>query len=102
MKDGGALEATMSKSRCTHDRVLAAMSEIVAGCILKDVSRKYGVSMTTLYRWRANVADKRKPEKDRLLSLEIENRRLKSKFAELSLDYTSLRIALIKDVRRDC
>lgn len=92
----------MAKSRFTHDRIMAVVLEIDAGRTLKDVSRKYGVSTTTLYRWRVKLADKRKPARDRLRSLEIENRRLKSKFAELALDYTSLRAALVKDVKREC
>ncbi len=92
----------MAKSRFTHDQIMAVVLEIDAGRTLKDVSRKYGVSTTTLYRWRVKLADKRKPARDRLRSLEIENRRLKSKFAELALDYTSLRAALVKEVKREC
>ena len=49
-----------------------------------------------------NLAGKSEPTRDRLRSLENENRRLKSKFAELALDYTSLRAALVKDVKREC
>lgn len=92
----------MAKSRFSHDQIMAVVLEIDEGCTLRDVSRKYGVSTTTLYRWRVKLADKSKPTRDRLRSLEIENHRLKSKFAELALDYTSLRAALVKDVKREC
>ena len=92
----------MAKSRFTHDQIMAVVLEIDAGCTLKDASRKYGVSTTTLYRWRANLAGKSEPTRDRLRSLVMENHRLKSKIAELALDYTSLRAALVKDVKQEC
>jgi putative transposase len=92
----------MAKSRFTHDQRTAAILEIDAGCALTAVSRKYGVSKTTLYRWRSKLAEQRNSAVDRLRSLELENRRLKSKFAELALDYTSLRTALVGDVKREC
>ena len=90
----------MAKSRFNNDQILAAVMEVNSERPMKDVARKYGISTTTLYRWRAKLADKKKPSGDRLRSLEIENRRLKSKFAELALDYTSLRAALVKDVKK--
>lgn len=102
MKDGEGLGTTMAKSRFTHDQIMAVVLEIDAGGSLKDVSRKYRVSTTTLYRWRMKLADERTCAKDRLRSLEVENRRLKSKFAELTLDYASLRAALVKDVKQEC
>lgn len=92
----------MAKPRFTHDQIMAVIQELDAGLTLKDVSQKYGISTTTLYRWRVKLADKKKPVRDRLHSLVIENHRLKSKFAELALDYTSLRAALVKDVKREC
>lgn len=92
----------MAKSRFNNDQILAAVMEVNSERPMKDVARKYGISTTTLYRWRAKLADKKNPSGDRLRSLEIENRRLKSKFAELALDYTSLRAALVKDVKREC
>ena len=39
---------------------------------------------------------------ERLYLLEAENRRLKKEFAELTLDYATLRAALIRDVMGDC
>ena len=80
------------------------MSELDAGEMAADVSRRYGVSIRTLYRWRVKCADVKQPAADswRLRSLEDENQRLKRQFAELTLDYATLRAALIRDVRGDC
>ena len=59
--------------------------------------------MSTLYRWREKFVYEQQPDdKERLRSLEDEHRRLKRQFAELTLDYATLRAALIRDVRGDC
>ena len=91
----------MAKTRFTHDQVRAVLHEIESGRSIKDVARDYGISKTTLYRWtRKTAADKLPPTK-RVRLLEIENRQLKRRFAELALDYTSLRAALVKEVSRE-
>ncbi|WHZ15138.1 MAG: hypothetical protein OJF52_001979 [Nitrospira sp.] len=92
----------MAKSRLTPEQIRLLLLEIVAGRTVKDVSIRYGVSTTTLYRWRAKFAEKGQPVKDRLCSLEVENRRLKSQVAELSLDYQTLRAALVADAKSEC
>ena len=91
----------MAKSRFTHEQIMAVILEMRAERKTKDVARKHGVSTTTLYRWRSKFAEDN-PSGDRLRSLETENRQLKSKFAELKLDYYSLRAALIKEGRGEC
>jgi hypothetical protein len=59
--------------------------------------------LSTFYRWRASVAAHKSEEGDtRLNHLESENRRLKRQVAELWLDYTSLRNALINGKGREC
>jgi putative transposase len=97
----------MPKSHFTRDQIEAIVSEIEAGQVAGEVSRRHGISISTLYRWRAKFAavDKntqRPDEKEQLRSLEDEHRRLKKQFAELTLDYATLRAALIRDVRGDC
>jgi putative transposase len=97
----------MPKSHFTRDEIGAIVSELDAGQVVGEVSRRYGISISTLYRWRAKFAavDKnaqQPDEKERLHSLEDEHRRLKKQFAELTLDYATLRAALIRDVRGDC
>lgn len=93
----------MLKPRFTQDQIRVIVSELVAGRMAGEISRRYGISISTLYRWRAKVADERQPDdKERLRLLEDEHRRLKKQFAELTLDYATLRAALIRDVRGDC
>jgi putative transposase len=95
--------AVMPKPRLTRDQIKVVVSELDAGQMAGEVSRRYGISISTLYRWRAKFANEQQPdEKERLRSLEDEHRRLKKQFAELTLDYATLRAALIRDVRGDC
>ena len=93
----------MPKSRFTRDQIKAMISELDSGHFAGEIARRYGISISTLYRWRAKFANEQQPkDKERLRSLEDEHRRLKKQFAELTLDYATLRAALIRDVRGDC
>jgi putative transposase len=93
----------MPKPRFTRDQIKVMVSELDAGQVVGEVSRQYGISISTLYRWRAKFANGQQPDdKERLRSLEDEHRRLKKHFAELTLDYATLRAALIRDVQGDC
>ena len=93
----------MSKLRLSQNQIKAALSELAAGRTVREVSREYGISPNTLYRWRAKLSNGQQPDvKDRLYLLEAENRRLKREFAELTLDYATLRAALIRDAGGSC
>ena len=93
----------MRNSRLTRDQIKSIVSELVAGKTAGELSRRYGISISTLYRWRSKFAGEQQPnDKERLRLLEDEHRRLKKQFAELTLDYATLRAALIRDVRGDC
>lgn len=96
--------ADMAKRSFTQEQKQQALLKLEAGCTVRDVSREYGVSVRTLYRWRASVAQKQHLTGDskRLRLLEAKHRQLQEQFAELSLDYITLRVALMKDVTRDC
>ena len=89
------------RSQFTNDerqRILAAQNHST----VKVICQKYGISPSTFYRWRASVAAHKSEEGARLNHLESENRRLKRQVAELWLDYTSLRNALINGKGREC
>lgn len=92
----------MSKLSFSREQMKKVLSELKLGGTVLDVSHKYGIAPRTLYRWRAKLSRKRQSARERLRSLEIEHQRLKRQFAELTLDYTALRAALMEDVKRDC
>jgi transposase-like protein len=89
------------RSRFTNDerqRILAAGTNST----VKVICKEYGISLSTFYRWRGSLAAHKSEEGARLDHLESENRRLKRQVAELWLDYTSLRNALINGKGREC
>jgi len=89
------------RSQFTNDerqRILAAGTNST----VKVVCKEYGISPSTFYRWRARSAAHKAQKGARLNDLESENRRLKRQVAELWLDYTSLRNALINGHGREC
>ncbi len=89
------------RSQYTNDerqRILAAGNTST----VKVICKQYGISRSTFYRWRARSAVPNSLEGARLNDLESENRRLKRQVAELWLDYTSLRNALINGQGREC
>jgi transposase-like protein len=93
----------MSKLRVSQNQMKAALLELSAGRSVQEVSRKYGISLSTLYRRRANLpTGHQSNDQERLRSLEAEHRRLKKQFAELTLDYAALRAALVGEVMGDC
>jgi putative transposase len=72
------------------------------GGTVKQVCGRYGISTRTFYRWQAMSTEQKESQFMRLRDLERENRRLKQKIAELSLDYHALRAALVKESRNEC
>ncbi len=46
----------MRKSRFTEQEIIGAVKQIEAGILVKELSRKYGVSEKTLYTWHKKYA----------------------------------------------
>lgn len=59
--------------------------------MVKEVCREYSVSDATYYNWKAKYGGMEASDIKRLKDLEDENRRLKSMFAELSLEHRILK-----------
>lgn len=63
----------------------------------KDVIRRHGISLDTLYRWKRKYGGVDRPELHRLQTLEDENRRLKRVVADQALNIQVLKDALGKE-----
>ena len=92
----------MPPSRLSGTVLTCIMNDLNAGLTVKAVCRRYHVSPQTVYRWRQKLAAKETSSLTRLRQLQNENRRLKRKVAELSLDYNALRTALITTAKAEC
>lgn len=81
----------MKKSRYTETQIVKILKEVEAGRLVKEVCREYAISDATYYNWKAKYGGMEASDIKRLKELEDENRRLKSMFAELSLEHRILK-----------
>jgi putative transposase len=81
----------MKKSRYTESQIVKILKEVEGGRLVKEVCREYSISDATYYNWKAKYGGMEASDIKRLKDLEDENRRLKSMFAELSLEHRILK-----------
>lgn len=81
----------MKKSRYTETQIVKILKEVEAGRLVKEVCREYGISDATYYNWKAKYGGMEASDIKKLKELEEENRRLKTMFAELSLEHKILK-----------
>lgn len=87
----------MPKKRYSEEQVVSILKEAAAGTKTLEICRKYGVSENTFYKWRAKYAGMTVPDIKKMRALEEENRRLKMKVAELTLDIDTVKELLTKN-----
>ncbi len=92
----------MRKPKHSQEDIARILREVAEGDSPVTVCRRHGISSATYYRWQSKARLQVSFQGDRLRALESENRRLKQKVAELSLDYQALRVALVQDPNTDC
>ena len=86
----------MKKSRYSENQIITILKEAEAGVSLQDLSRKYGFSRSSFYKWKAKYSGLEASDLQRLRELEEENRRLKQMYADLSLEHEVLKDVIKK------
>ena len=86
----------MKKSRFTESQIVSILREYEKGRDTQDLCREYGVSRATFYNWRKKYGGMDASQLKKLKELELENRRLKQMYADLSLDHQMLKDVLGK------
>jgi putative transposase len=74
------------KKTFTNEQIAAALRLVESGTSVADVCRKMGITQQTYYRWKRKFAGMGVAELHRLRQLEEENKRLKARVADLTLD----------------
>jgi len=81
----------MPRKRYSEEQIAAILKESEAGISAVELSRKYGVSQNTFYKWKNKFGGMEVSDIRRLRHLEDENRRLKQIVADLTLDNQALK-----------
>lgn len=76
----------MRTKRFKPEQISAILQEYDNGKDVTTISREYGVSKATFYKWRQRYQGMDTKSLKRLKELEIENQKLKHMYAELALD----------------
>lgn len=86
----------MKKNKLNEAQTIAMINEGQAGVPVDDLCRKYGVSSATYYKLKNKYAGMSVSDLKRLKELEVENQRLKSMYANLSVDHEILKEVIEK------
>ncbi len=86
----------MKKSRFTESQIVSILGEADAGLPVTEVCRKHGISGNTFYNWKKKYGGMGVSDLRKLKELELENRRLKKMFADLSLENDALKELISK------
>lgn len=84
----------MRKTRYSEEQIIRVLQEVESGSTVKDVCRDHGIAEGTYYRWKSKFGGMDVSEARRLKELELENRRLKTALAEVTLEKHALKDAL--------
>ena len=76
----------MKKKRFTPQQISKVLQEYENGKSVGELTREYGVSRASFYKWRQRYGGMEASELKRLKELEEENRKLKMMYADLALD----------------
>lgn len=81
----------MPRKRHTEEEIIGVLKESEAGAKADELCRRHGISVTTLYKWKAKFGGMEVSDARRLRTLEDENRRLKQLVANQALDLQALK-----------
>jgi putative transposase len=90
------------RGRYSDEEIKNILAERERGATIAELSRRYGISGTTFYKWRGKFAQPAEgepvhPEEKNIAALEEENRRLKQLLAEAVLKNAILEERLTKE-----
>ena len=79
------------KRRFTEEQIIGILREQEAGGMVKEITRRHGISEQSFYRWKAKYGGMDVSDARRLKELETENGKLKRLLAEAHLDNAALK-----------
>ena len=79
------------KRRFSEEQIIGILREQDAGGMVKEITRRHGISEQSFYRWKAKYGGMEVSDALRLKELEAENGKLKRLLAEAHLDNAALK-----------
>ena len=76
----------MKKSKFSPTQIAKILREFDLGKDVATITREYGVSKATFYKWRQRYGGMEASELKRIKQLEEENAKLKRMYADLALE----------------
>ena len=76
----------MKKSKFTPTQITKILKDFDLGKDLETLTREYGVSRATFYKWRQRYGGMEASELKKVKKLEEENAKLKRMYADLALE----------------
>lgn len=76
----------MKRSKFTPAQIVKILKEFELGKDAETLTREYGVSKATVYKWRERYGGMEASELKRIKQLEVENAKLKRMYADLALE----------------
>jgi putative transposase len=76
----------MKKSKFPPTQIAKILNEFDLGKDVETISREYGVSKATFYKWRQRYGGMEASELKKVKKLEEENAKLKRMYTELALE----------------
>lgn len=86
----------MKKSKLSEAKIVEMLAKGEAGISADELCRKYQISSATYYKLRSKYSGMSISELKRLKELESENSRLKTMYAEISMEHSILKEVLEK------
>lgn len=83
----------MKKNKLSETQIVAMLNEGLAGGNVDELCRRYSISSATYYKLKTKYSGMNVFELKRLKELEAENQRLKTMYADISLEYK-----IVKDI----
>lgn len=86
----------MKRSKFTPTQIAQILKEFDLGKSAEEITRQYGVSKASLYKWRQRYGGMDASELRRIKELEEENAKLKRMYANLALDLEAAKYIIEK------
>ena len=81
----------MARRRYKEEQIIRILKEAESGISAAEICRKYGIAVTSFYKWKQRYGDMTASDARRLKSLDSENKRLKKIVADQALDIQALK-----------